>query len=158
MRGKYRKKSLKFYGFHCQTAVSISPRRCCAMCETNFAAPAARSGLPAPAASALRSAAGSGNLRLPPANAKAAPCFPSHLREPTRSTCGSALVSLRAPRALRSRFACFGALTVSLHASEPFGFLGGRRTRRAVSPFLFFVDNQMFNMFCRDAQIGRLYG
>ncbi len=38
-----------------------------------------------------------------------------------------------------------------LQASEPFGFLGGRRTRKAVFPFCFIVDNQMFNMFCRDA-------
>ena len=46
--------------------------------------------------------AGSTSLRLPGANAKAAPCLVPRLREPARLACGPAFVSLRM---LRSRFA-----------------------------------------------------
>ena len=69
---------------------------------------------------------------------RAAPCFPSHLREPARFAYGFALVSLRASQALRSCSARIGAVCdVSSRPSEPFGLLGERRTRNAVSPSMF---------------------
>ncbi len=57
----------------------------------------------------------------------------------------------RRPRALRGA----GAPCLAPQASEPFGFLGGRRTRRAVSPlFVFLLTIKCLTHFVETPKLG----
>ncbi len=121
----------------CRALFSFAaPDIACAMCGTGSGSPFRSASA---TASALRSAAG--------------------FASPSVSLRGSGSRSPFAFARAASPSACCGALTGSLQASEPSGFLGGRRTRRAVSPFfVLLVIIKCLTFFCRDAQIGRLYG
>ncbi len=77
--------------------------------------------LPSGSASPSVSLRGFVNLRLPKAEAKAAPCFPPRLREPAASCIRSGGVSLRVLRSPDGLLAGLGTLRFPRRLRKPFG-------------------------------------